>query len=79
VDDTVTEVQLKQILNKGYTPRNQARGNEVYYCRGERETGSRFETKTCKTAAQILQEEQGGKESTTYLERTGAAAEGTRR
>ena len=79
MDDTVTEAQLKQILIKGYQPRSQARGNEVYYCRSQRETGSRFETKICKTAAQILEEEQGGKESTTYLERTGAAAEGTRR
>jgi hypothetical protein len=79
VDDTVTEAQLRQILNKGYRPRSQARGNEVYYCHGERETGSRFETKVCKTAAQILQQEQLGKEATTYVERTGAAAEGMRR
>jgi len=79
VDDTVTEVQLKQILNKGYTPRSQARGNEVYYCRSEGETGSRFATKVCKTAAQILQQEQLGKEATTYVERIGASAEGMRR
>ena len=75
VDDTVTDAQLKQILSKGYTPRNQARDNEVYYCRGERETGSRFETKVCRTAAQILQDEQGGKEAATYVQRTGASPE----
>jgi hypothetical protein len=70
VDDTVTDAQLKQILRKGYEPQRQAHGNEVYYCRGERELGSRFETKVCRTAARILQEEQQGKEATTNVERT---------
>ena len=74
VDDTVTDAQLKQILSKCYKPESQARGNEVYYCRSERELGSRFETKVCKTAAQILQDERGGKEATTYVQRTGAAS-----
>jgi hypothetical protein len=78
VDDTVTDAQLKQILRKGYKPESQAHGNEVYYCRRELELGSHFETKICKTAAQILQQEQGGKEATTYVERTGAASEGAR-
>ena len=71
MDDTVTDAQLKQILRKGYTPESQARGNEVYYCRAERELGSHFEMKVCKTAARILQEEQQGKEATTNVERTG--------
>jgi len=71
VDDTVTDAQLKQILRKGYEPERQARGNEVYYCRSERELGSRFETKVCRTAARILQEEQLGKDATTNVERTG--------
>ena len=79
MDDTVTDAQLKQILNKRYRPESQARGNEVYYCRSERELGTRFETKVCKTAAQILQEERGGKEATTYVERTGAASEAPRK
>jgi hypothetical protein len=70
VDDTVTDAQLKQILGKGYEPQRQARGNEVYYCRSEHELGSRFETKVCKTAARILQEEQQGKEATTNVEKT---------
>jgi hypothetical protein len=69
VDDTVTDAQLKQILRKGYEPEHQARGHEVYYCRGERELGSRFETKVCKTAARILQDEQQGKDATTNVER----------
>jgi hypothetical protein len=79
VDDTVTDAQLKQILNKGYKPESQARDNEVHYCRSESELGSRFEVKVCKTAAQILHDEQGGKEATTHVERTGAASEGARR
>jgi hypothetical protein len=70
VDDTVTDAQLRQILRKGYQPEMQARGNEVYYCRRERDLGSRFETKVCRTAARILQEEQQGKEATTNAERT---------
>ena len=70
VDDTVTDAQLKQILAKGYKPESQARGHEVYYCRGQHETGSRFETKVCKTAARILLEERQGKEATSDLERT---------
>ena|SRR6516164_5792709 len=71
VDNTVTDAQLKQILNKGYRPESQARGNEVYYCRSERELGTRFERKICRTAARILEEEQLGKEETAKLEETG--------
>ena len=79
VDDTVTDAQLKRILRMGYKPENQARGNEVYYCRSERQLGTRFETKACKTAAHIFQVEQGGKEATSYVERIGAASEGTKK
>lgn len=70
VDDTVTDAQLKQILARGYKPDSQARGNEVYYCRRQRETGSRFETKVCKTAMRILQDELNGKDATGRLEQT---------
>jgi hypothetical protein len=70
VDDTVTDAQLKQILARGYKPDSQARGNEVYYCRRERETGSRFEKKVCKTATRILQDELNGKDAAGLLEQT---------
>jgi hypothetical protein len=70
VDDTVNDAQLKQILSRGYKPEAQARGNEVYYCRSEREMGTRFEKKVCKTATRILDDEMNGKEETTRLERT---------
>ena len=69
MDDTVTDAQLKQILRKGYKPASQAREHEVYYCRSEQELGSRFETKVCKTAAQIFLDEQQGKDATTDVER----------
>jgi len=71
VDDTVNDAQLKQLLAQGYKPASQARGNEVYYCRRESELGSRFESKVCKTAARILEDERQGKETTTNVERTG--------
>jgi hypothetical protein len=73
VDDSVTSAQLKQILGKGYRPESQARGNEVYYCRSEHELGSRFETKVCRTAARILQDEIQGKEATTSVEHEGSS------
>lgn len=71
VDDTVTAAQLKQILAKGYKPESQAREHEVYYCRSERPLGTRFETKICKTAGRILQDELQGKEMATRAEKTG--------
>lgn len=71
VDNTVDDAQLKQIRAKGYQPESQARGNEVYYCRSEHEVGSRFATKTCKTAQRILEEEVQGKEATaTFQQRS---------
>ena len=71
VDDTVTDAQLKQILAKGYRPVKQAPGDEVSYCRSERLSGDRFETKVCKTARRILEDEQRGKELTNSVERIG--------
>ena len=66
----MNDAQLKQILAKGYRPESQARGNEVYYCRAEHTLGSHFETKSCKTAGRIIQDELNGKEETTRLERS---------
>ncbi|HUE48855.1 MAG TPA: hypothetical protein VMO54_06585 [Steroidobacteraceae bacterium] len=70
MDDTVTDAQLKQILAKGYKPEGQALGHEVFYCRRERPLGTRFETKTCKTAGHILRDEQQGKDLAQRAERT---------
>ena len=71
VDDTVTEAQLKQILAKGYRPVTQAPGNEVSYCRGEQLSGERFQTKVCKTARRILEDEQRSKDLINSVDRIG--------
>jgi len=71
VDDTVTQAQLKQILAKGYRPVAQASGNEVSYCRSEQLSGERFQTKVCKTARRILEDEQRGKDLINSVERIG--------
>ena len=51
-DETLTGEQLKQILAKGYKP--EGRGDQVFYCRRESESGTRVETKICRTASVIL-------------------------
>jgi hypothetical protein len=71
VDDTVTDAQLKQILAKGYRPVKQAPGNEVSYCRNEQLSGERFQTKICKTARRILEDEQRAKDLTDYVQHVG--------
>ncbi|MBV9531005.1 MAG: hypothetical protein JO283_08035 [Bradyrhizobium sp.] len=71
VDDTVTDAQLKQILAKGYRPVKQAPGNEVSYCRNERLSGERFQTRVCKTARRILEDEQRAKDLTDYVQHVG--------
>jgi len=41
----------KQIRAMGYVP--ELRHGDVYYCRKEAQLGTRFETKTCRTAVEI--------------------------
>jgi|SRR5215472_7182809 len=74
VDDTVTDTQLKQILAKGYKPTKQEPGHEVSYCRREYLLGQRFETRVCKTAAQILEQEQQGRDSLERMQRNSLQA-----
>ena len=52
-DKTLTNDEVKQLLAEGYKP--VGRNGEVYYCRREQRTGSRFATTSCKTADQIKQ------------------------
>ena len=68
VDDTVTDAQLKQILAQGYRAEKQAIGNEVLYCRSEQLTGDRFQTKVCKTAVRILEDQRRGKDFTNSVQ-----------
>jgi hypothetical protein len=53
-DKTLTESQVHQLLARGYKP--EAHGGDVYYCHREQQLGSRFETKVCRTAAQISED-----------------------
>jgi hypothetical protein len=76
VDDTVSDTQLKAILAKGYRPTRQGDAHEVLYCRSESELGSRFSTKVCKTATQILQAEQQSKDASARLQRPGGSGGG---
>jgi hypothetical protein len=69
VDDTVTDTQLKQILAKGYRPTKQEPGHEVAYCRRENLVGGRFDTRVCKTARQILEQEQRGRDTLEQMQR----------
>ena len=64
VDDTVNDAQLKQILAQGYRPEKQVFGNEVLYCRREQLTGDRFQTRVCKTAVRILEDQRRAKDFT---------------
>ncbi len=52
-DKTLTNDEVKKLLAEGYKP--VGRNGEVYYCRHEQRTGSRFATTSCKTADQIKQ------------------------
>ena len=71
VDDTVTDAQLKQILAQGYRAEKQAIGNEVLYCRSEQLTGDRFQTKVCKTAVRIFEDQRRGRAFTDSVQRIG--------
>ena len=67
VDNDVTDIQLKQILAKGYRP--ESRNGKTVYCRKETPMGTRFETKTCSTSAAILSTEQLSREQTSQGQR----------
>ena len=71
VDDTVTDAQLKQILAQGYRPEKQVYGDEVLYCRNEQLAGDRFQTKVCKTAVRILEDQRRGRAFTDSVQRMG--------
>jgi len=68
VDKTLTDAQVKQLLARGYKP--QGHGDDVVYCRREQQLGSRFETRICRSAAQIVQDELNSKELTETMQRT---------
>jgi hypothetical protein len=67
-DDTITEAQAKQILSKGYRP--EGKSHEVRYCKKEYVVGSRFESKVCRSALEILQIQSDSKDLTNSVQRT---------
>jgi hypothetical protein len=62
VDNDINDQDLKQILSRGYKP--EGKGDQVKYCRSETQVGTRFAKKTCRTSAQILEDERRGKDAT---------------
>jgi len=59
--------QLRQILAQGY--RREKHGGETLYCRREQVMGSRFEKTICKTAYQIAEQTQMGRDLADMKER----------
>ena len=73
-DKTLTNAQVKDLLAQGYKPQGQ--GDTVVYCRREQVLGSHFESKICRSAAQILQERSDSKEFTENVQRTSVVPQG---
>jgi hypothetical protein len=71
IDNDVTDDQLKQIMARGYKP--ESHDGRTVYCRREQPTGTRFPTKTCRTSAQIFEDEQQGKDAASRIEKTGGS------
>jgi len=57
-DRTLTQEEVKQLLAQGYQPLN--RDGQIYYCRRETETGSRFAKLQCRTGEQAKQRARDG-------------------
>jgi hypothetical protein len=68
-DKTLTNEEIKQLFSQGYKP--VGRGGQVFYCRRQRETGSHFDTMTCKTADQMKQTLQDSKNLLEAAQRPG--------
>jgi hypothetical protein len=73
-DKTLTNDEVKQLFAQGYKP--VSRGGEVYYCRHEQRTGSRFATTSCKTADQIKQTARDSKDMLTTQQAVGGCRGG---
>lgn len=71
-DKTLTNEEVKQLFAQGYKP--VGRNGQVYYCRSESQTGSRFATMICKSAEQIKQHTQDSKDLLSEKQRAGGCA-----
>ena len=68
-DKTLTNEEIKQLFSQGYKP--VGRNGQVYYCRNEAKTGSRFMSMTCKTADQMKQLARESRDMLTAKQKTG--------
>lgn len=68
-DKTLTNDEVRALFAQGYKP--QERNGQVFYCRREVQTGSRFATMTCKTADQIKEITQDSKDFLDAKQRPG--------
>lgn len=75
-DKTLTSEEVTQIFAMGYKPVE--RHGEVYYCRREVATGSRFDNMTCRTGDEVKRLTQASKDAVTELQGTGGCRGGDR-
>lgn len=68
-DKTLTNEEIRQIFAMGYKPVQ--RHGDVYYCRREVETGSRFDKETCRTGDELKRLTQASKDTVTELQGNG--------
>ena len=76
-DKSLTNEEVRQIFAMGYKP--VARHDEVYYCRREVTTGSRFDEVTCRTGDEIKRLTQTSKDTVTQFQGTGGCTSVDRR
>jgi len=68
-DKTLTNEEVRQIFAMGYKPVE--RHGDVYYCRREVETGSRFDKQICRTGDEVKRLTQASKDTVTQFQGTG--------
>ena len=68
-DKTLTNEEVTQIFAMGYKP--VARKGQVYYCRREVTTGSRFDKMTCRSGDEVKRIMQASKDTLTKFQGTG--------
>ena len=68
-DKSLTNEDIKQIFALGYKPVE--RHGDVYYCRREVQTGSRFDKVTCRTGDEVKRITQASKDTLTEFQGTG--------
>ena len=65
-DKTLTNEEVRHLFALGYKPVE--RHGEIYYCRRQQETGSRFESTVCRTGTEWKQLTQDSKDALSQLQ-----------